>query len=478
MNDATAPALAYARAHRRRSLAELKEFVRFPSISAQPGHAADVRNCAHWLANQLRSTGLEDVNVIATRRHPLVYAAWRHATGRPTVLIYGHYDVQPVDPLREWQSPPFAPTVRGKDLFGRGACDDKGQMFAHVKAVESYLQTRHALPVNVKCLFEGEEEIGSPHLVPFVARNKQALAADAAVMSDTRMLAPDRPALNYAERGALYLELELQGPEQDLHSGNFGGAVHNPLQGLCETIAGLHDADGRIAIPGFYENVRRWGREERAHMMHNGPSDAQILHDGRVEQGWGEVGHTLYERLTIRPALTVNGISGGYQGTGGKGVIPARARAKLSFRLVPDQDPRNIDLLFREHIARIVPPTLRARVRTLSGAKPAMVDPRHPAMAAAALAYRKGFGAAPVLLRSGGTIPILNTFQDMLGIPTVLMGFALPDDRIHAPNEKFHLPNFYNGIATCIWFLAAIGAGRNLIRDHLRRPVEPVSAAA
>jgi acetylornithine deacetylase/succinyl-diaminopimelate desuccinylase-like protein len=478
MNDAAASALAYARAHRRRSLAELKEFVRFPSISAQPRHAEDVKRCAHWLANQLRRAGLEDVSVIATRRHPLVHAAWSRAGRRPTVLIYGHYDVQPVDPVAEWHSPPFEPMVRGQDLFGRGACDDKGQMFAHVKALQSYLQTGRALPVNVKCLFEGEEEIGSSNLVPFVSRNKQALAADVAVMSDTRMLAPDRPALNYSERGALYLELELRGPEQDLHSGNFGGAVHNPLQALCETVAALHDADGRIAIPGFYASVRRWGRDERARMARSGPSDRQIRHDARVKEGWGEDGHTLYERLTIRPALTVNGITGGYQGPGGKGVIPARALAKLSFRLVPDQDPRDIDRLFRAHIARIVPSTMRATVRTLSGAKPALVDPKHPAMAAAALAYRKGFGAPPVLLRSGGTIPILNTFQEMLGIPTVLMGFALPDDRIHAPNEKFHLPNFYNGIATCIWFLAAIGAGRNLIRDVGHRHGQTVTAAA
>jgi acetylornithine deacetylase/succinyl-diaminopimelate desuccinylase-like protein len=230
-------ALAYARAHRRRSLSELKEFVRFPSVSAQPRHAEDLKKCAHWLANHLRRIGLDDVKVITTRRHPLVHAAWNGAAGRPTVLIYGHYDVQPADPIGEWHSPPFEPTIRGYDLFGRGACDDKGQMFAHVKALEAYLHSGRALPVNIKCLFEGEEEIGSPNLVPFVTRNKDALAADVAVMSDTRMLAPDRPALNYAERGALYLELELHGPEQDLHSGNFGGAVHHPLQALCEIVA-------------------------------------------------------------------------------------------------------------------------------------------------------------------------------------------------------------------------------------------------
>jgi acetylornithine deacetylase/succinyl-diaminopimelate desuccinylase-like protein len=478
MNAAPTPALGYARDHRSQSLTELKEFIRFPSVSAQPRHAEDVKRCAQWLTGHLRRIGLRDVAIITTPRHPIVYAASRSDMARPTVLIYGHYDVQPADPLAEWDSPPFEPVVRGQDLFGRGACDDKGQMFAHIKALEAYLQTTRALPVNVKCLFEGEEEIGSPNLAPFVARHRDALAADVAVMSDTRMLAPDRPALNYSERGALYLELELRGPDQDLHSGNFGGAVHDPLQALCETIAALHDKDGRIAIPGFYTDVRSRGRDERARMARIGPSDAQILRDARVAEGWGESGYTLYERLTIRPALTVNGITGGYQGPGGKGVIPARALAKLSFRLVPDQDPHKIDRLFRAYIARIVPSTMRASVCSLSGAKPALVDPKHPAMAAAALAYRMGFGAAPVLLRSGGTIPILSTFQEVLGIPTVLMGFALPDDRIHAPNEKFHIPNFYNGINTCIWFLAAIGAGRNLIRGAGHRRGQPAAMAA
>jgi acetylornithine deacetylase/succinyl-diaminopimelate desuccinylase-like protein len=451
-------ALAYAQAHRPRFLTELKDFVRFPTVSAQPQHAGDIKKCASWLANHLRRTGLSHATVIPTERHPLVYASWGGAPGRPTVLIYGHYDVQPPDPLNEWRSPPFEPTVRGQDLYGRGACDDKGQMFAHVKALESLLRTTGRLPVNIKCLFEGEEEIGSPSLIPFVPRNKRALAADVAVMSDTRMLGPSRPAINYSERGALGLELEVRGPRQDLHSGNYGGAVHNPLQALCEIVAKLHDANGHIAIPGFYNSVRRWSGRERAYMVRTGPSDARILRDAEVEKGWGEQGFTLYERTTIRPALTVNGIVGGYQGPGGKGVIPARALAKLSFRLVPDQDPREVDHLFRRHIARITPPTVRSRVRTVSRAKPALINPNHPAMRAAAAAYRRGFGAAPLFLRSGGTIPVVSTFQEALGIPTVLMGFALPDDRIHAPNEKFHLPNFYHGISTSLWFLAAMSA--------------------
>src|SRR5215510_11229177 len=251
-------ALAYARAHRKESLTELGDFIRFPTVSAEPKHEGDMRRCANWLAGHLRRIGLDDVRVGPTRGHPLVYASWQGAQRRPTLLIYGHYDVQPADPLPEWSSPPFAPTVRGNDLFGRGACDDKGQMFTHVKALEAYLQTSGALPVNVKCLFEGEEEIGSPNLLPFIARNKDLLAADVGVMSDTPMLGPGRPAIHHAVRGALYLEVELRGAGHDLHSGNFGGAVHNPLQALCEMIAALHHANGRIAIPGFYDRVRQW----------------------------------------------------------------------------------------------------------------------------------------------------------------------------------------------------------------------------
>jgi acetylornithine deacetylase/succinyl-diaminopimelate desuccinylase-like protein len=281
-------------------------------------------------------------------------------------------------------------------------------------------------------------------------------------MSDTRMLGPNRPAINYAERGALYLELDVEGPEHDLHSGNFGGAVHNPLQALCEMIAKLHDANGRIAFPGVYDSVRSWSKEERAHMARAGPSDDQILDDAQVELGWGERGYSLYERLTLRPVLTINGISGGYQGPGAKGVIPSRATAKLSFRLVPDQDPREVDRLFRKHIARIAPPTVHATVRTMSNAEPVLIDPQHPAVRAARLAYRKGFGAAPVFLRSGGTIPVLSAFQKTLGIPTVLMGFALPDDRTHAPNEKFHIPNFFRGIETSIWFMDALAGAHGL----------------
>ena len=451
-----ARALNFARENRSRFVAELKTFIRFPTISAQPERAGDLKRCAKWLAVHLQRIGMDHIRTITTSGHPIVYADWLHAPQLPTVLIYGHYDVQPPDPLNEWHSPPFEPEVRGNDLYGRGASDDKGQLFAHIKALEAYLGTEGRLPVNVRCIFEGEEEIGSKNLKAFLERNKGALTADLAVMSDTRMLAPDRPALIYGMRGALTLELEVLGPAQDLHSGTFGGAIHNPLQALCEIVARLHDDEGKVTIAGFYDRVRQWGRSERSLMASMGPSDPQILRDAQTRTAWGERGYSLYERTTIRPALTINGIAAGYQGPGPKAVIPARAVAKLNFRLVPDQKPHEIDQLFRQHVARLTPGTVRASVRTGFTARPALIRRDHPALQAAAVAYRAGFGAPPVFLRSGGTIPVISTLKETLGITTVLMGFALPDDRMHAPNEKFNLPNFDHAIATCIHFLQEV----------------------
>jgi acetylornithine deacetylase/succinyl-diaminopimelate desuccinylase-like protein len=436
---------------------ELVEFLQFPSISAQPTHAADVRHCADWLADHQRQIGLVRVEVMPTRGHPIVYAEGEWDPRRPTVLIYGHYDVQPADPLSDWRTPPFQPVVRGDYLYGRGASDDKGQLFAHVKALEAYLQMTGALPVNVKCLFEGEEEIGSPNLPAFLARHQRLLRADVAVVSDMAILAPDRPAITYALRGALSLGVEVSGPKRDLHSGIFGGTAHNPLQALCELIAKLHDTRGRIAVPGFYDRVCSWSAAEQRYMASAGLSDEQILHDAGATRGWGEIDYSLYERATIRPSLAVTGITGGYQGAGPKSVIPALATAKLNFRLVPDQDPAEIERLVRRHIAAITPPTVRSRATSQLAARPALVDRRHPAMKAAATAYERGFGVRPVFLRSGGTIPVVNMLQEQLGIPTVLMGFALPDDRPHGPNEKLHLPTFFKGINTSIAFLDEIG---------------------
>ena len=456
MNDLP-QVLAFAGANRPRFVEELRAFIRFPSVSAQPNHAGDVKRCATWLARHLSEIGLQRVNVIPTKGHPLVYGEWLRRPGRPTVLIYGHYDVQPAEPLGEWRIPPFEPTVVGDNIFGRGSADDKGQLFTHVKAIECFLRAAGELPVNVGCLFEGEEEIGSPNFDSFLRRHSKAFAADAAVMSDMPILGPDRPAITYSMRGALSVELEVRGLRNDLHSGNFGGAVRNPLQVVCDVSAALLGADGRIQVPGFYDRVRECSPRERAYMRRYGPSDAEVLQNAGAERGWGERGFTFYERLTIRPSLTLNGIVGGYQGDGGKAVIPAHATGKFNFRLVPDQDPHEIEALFREHIARITPSAVHSQVRGIAYAKPALVPRDHPAIRAAAIAYRRGFDAKPVFLRVGGSLPVVNSFQEILGIPTVLMGFALPDDRLHGPNEKFHLPNFFNGIATSIFFLQEMG---------------------
>jgi len=448
-------ALNYARAHRPRFISELKKFLSFPSVSSQPEHAEDIRKCAAWLAQHLRGIGLERVSIIPTRGNPIVYGSWLRAAGRPTLIIYGHYDVIPGEPLRSWRTPPFRPTLKNGNLHARGAADDKGQLFCHVKALESWLRTGRSLPVNVKCIFEGEEEIGSPHLTSFIGRNRRALHADAAVISDTRMLAPDRPAISYAQRGGLRAEVKVTGPRHELHSGNFGGAVLNPVQALCEMIARLHDGHGRVTIPGFYDDVREWSDKERAFMACAGPTNEDILRDAQVEHGWGEPGFSLYERTTIRPALTLNGMAGGHYGRGSKSIIAASAIAKIGFRLVPDQDPQKIAKLFSDYVVRITPAAVRAAVRTYAPIQPALVDRNHPALKAAAFAYKKGFGFSPVFIRSGGSIPVVNTFQKILGSPAVLMGFGLPDDQIHGPNEKFNLTNFDKAIATSIWYLAA-----------------------
>lgn len=455
MSD-TERALAYANANRERFVSELQTFVRFPSISARPEHAQHMASCAGWLADHLRRIGLEQITVCPTRGHPIVYADWLHAPGRPTVIVYGHYDVQPVDPLDQWQSSPFAGELRGDYLYGRGASDDKGQMFTHIKAVECWLRTTGRLPVNVKCLFEGEEEIGSSNFAPFLARHRSTLGADVVVVSDCAMPAPDRPAITYAMRGALNVELEVTGAESDLHDGVFGGMVHNPLKGLCDMVSSLQTKTGEIAIPRFYDRVAEVSPEERRFMASNGPTDAELLKDARSRTSWGERNFTPYERTTIRPSLTITGLTGGYQGPGPKAIIPARAMAKLSFRLVPQQDPEEIEQLVRKQVAKLTPFALRSTIKTYMNAKPVFVDRRDPFIKAAAGACEKGFGSAPVFVRSGGTIPPVADFQSVLNLPVALIGFGLPGDRIHAPNERFYLPNLHKGIKTSISLLHAL----------------------
>jgi acetylornithine deacetylase/succinyl-diaminopimelate desuccinylase-like protein len=459
------PALLYARVHAERFVRELDPFLRFPSVSNSPKHRESVQECAQWLTRHLEQIGLADVRLIPTEGHPIVYAESEQRDGCPCLLVYGHYDVQPADPLAQWRSPPFTPTRRGDHLYARGASDDKGQLFIHVKAMESFLRARGSLPLHVKCVFEGEEETGSRHFAEFLRQNKSLLHADLGLISDTRILSPRQPVLVYGQRGMLSLELVVRGAPQDLHSGAFGGAIHNPVQALCEILDAMHDGEGRINIPGFYDRVRESTSRERAYFSAHAPSDEQILKDTGARSGWGEPGFSLFERTTIRPALTLNGIRGGYQGPGAKGIIPATATAKISFRLVPGQDPSEIESLLRRFLKEISPGTVQTSLRVLSGTRPVLMPPSHPANRVAAWAYRKAFGKSPVFLRSGGTIPVVNSLQDILGIPTVLMGFALPDDRMHAPNEKMYLPNFRRGIAASIWFMAALsqmGRGKTL----------------
>jgi len=453
-HNAADQAVAYLRGAGERFVDDLAAFVRFPSVSAQPAHAVDIERCALWLADHLRTIGLEHVRIARTRGHPIVQADWLHAPRRDTVLIYGHYDVQPAEPLGKWVSSPFEPAVRGNELYGRGASDDKGQLFVHVKAIESYLRSGGSLPVNVKCLFEGEEEIGSPNLAEFVAAHRHELVAQCAVLSDTPILAPDRPAITYGLRGGLSMELEIATLEHDLHSGNFGGAVHNAIQVLSDVLASLHDKNGRIAIADFYDRVLAVSSAERTYLQRNGPSDWELLRSAGGVRAAGEPGYTAYERTAIRPALSITGIQGGYSGPGVKAVIPARASAKLNFRLVPQQEPDEIERLFRTHVGRVISPSVRFRIRTGLSARPVLLRWDHSVMRAAASAYQSSFDQLPVLIRSGGTIPVAALLQDVLRIPTVLMGFALPDDRMHAPNERFRLPMFFRGIKTSIQFLA------------------------
>jgi acetylornithine deacetylase/succinyl-diaminopimelate desuccinylase-like protein len=447
-------ALSFALSRQAVQLDELKELLSIPSISAQPQHTDDMARAAQWLADHLRAMGMQRAEVMSTPGHPVVYAEWLGAgADKPTLLIYGHYDVQPVDPLDLWQSDPFKPEVRGQNIFARGASDDKGQFFAHVKAVEAYFKTSGQLPVNVKFVIEGEEEVGSPNLDPFIEANRQLLATDAVLISDGHMPRPDLPALTYGLRGICYMEVEVAGPKRDLHSGAFGGAVYNPIQALAEIIAGLKDTRGRITIPGFYDRVRPIDDEER-HALAEVPFDeAAFLSEAGVPSTWGEKGYTVIEQICARPTLECNGVWGGYTGEGSKTVLPSKASAKVSMRLVPNQDPKEIAELFRAHVKRIASSHVQVSVRDLHGGKPAMVERDSSVMQAAAKALARAFDRRPVFTREGGSIPVVSTFQSVLGAPTVLMGLGLSDDNLHSPNEKLHLPNFYRGIQASIHFL-------------------------
>ncbi|MEM7117812.1 MAG: dipeptidase [Chloroflexota bacterium] len=450
--------LTFADNQQARHLEELIDFLRIPSISTDDAYNNDVAQAAGWLADNMRQAGIENVRVIETNRHPLVYGDWLHAgNNAPTVLIYGHYDVQPVDPLDLWESAPFEPDIRDDYLYARGASDDKGQTFIHIKAVEAHLRINGRLPINVKFIIEGEEESGGESLSAFIPANKELLKADVALVSDTGMPSPQQPAIVYGLRGMCYMLLDLTGPSRDLHSGSFGGGINNPLNVLGHVIAGLKDQNGRITIPGFYDNVPPLSDEERALLAKFPLDEAAWLADTGASAAWGESDYTLIERLGARPTLDVHGIVGGYTGPGGKTVLPSTVHAKISMRLVPNQDPERIAQLFKDHVRSIIPDDISVSFGSGGGAPATICDYNHPAIKAASAAYAAVFENPPVLMREGGSIPVVGEFQTHLGLETVLMGFGLPSDNLHAPNERFYLPNFYRGIQTSIRFLSEYG---------------------
>jgi acetylornithine deacetylase/succinyl-diaminopimelate desuccinylase-like protein len=441
--------ISYIRANRDRYLAELTEWIACPSISADPAFAADVRRSAETAVARMRAAGLTEALVLETDGHPVAYGSWLHAPGAPTILIYGHHDVQPVDPLELWKTPPFAADVREGKIFGRGAVDDKGQVLMHVAALEAHLRANGRLPLNVKVVIEGEEEIGSPHFEAFLARERERLACDAVVVSDTAVFAEDVPSLTVSLRGLVSWEVGVFGPASDLHSGYYGGLVKNPIEALAGMLAALKDEDGRVVVPGFYDDVRELSAEEREQLADLPYDEARTARSlGVCELAGGERDLLPLERSWVRPTLELNGIWGGYQGPGVKTIVPSYAKAKLSARLVPNQDPERVKLAVTDFLIAHAPPGIRFEIEAGGDVRAVETSRTHPAVAAAARAMERGFGKEPVFIGTGGTIGPVSSFDRILGLPQVLIGVGLPDDAIHAPNEKFDLNQFFLGIET------------------------------
>lgn len=447
----------YSNSNKERYLNELLELLKIPSVSANPNYKKDVLQCAESLAEGLRKIGIQNVEVCETAGNPIVYGEKIIDPTKPTVLVYGHYDVQPADPLELWSSPAFEPVIKTTEkhpqgaIFARGACDDKGQMFMHVKAVESMLAVNE-LPCNVKFMIEGEEEVGSENLAIFVKNEKKRLKADIILVSDTGMLANDVPSITTGLRGLSYVEVEVTGPNRDLHSGLYGGCVANPINVLAQMIASLHDSNGKITIPGFYDKVVELTDKERAEMARAPFSHVAYCKALNIAETMGEAGYSTMERGSIRPTLDVNGIWGGYTGEGAKTVIASKAFAKISMRLVPDQDPEEITNLFKTHFESIAPNSVKVIVKPHHGGEAAVTPIDSVGYLAASMAYEKAFGKKPIPIRSGGSIPIVAMFEKELGLKTILMGFGLDSDAIHSPNEHFGLFNFYKGIETIPYF--------------------------
>jgi acetylornithine deacetylase/succinyl-diaminopimelate desuccinylase-like protein len=438
-----------------RYLNELTDLLRIPSVSTLSEHRDDIRRAAEWIANDLRRSGLDNVRVIDTAGHPLVYADWLHAPGQPTVLIYGHYDVQPPDPLEEWLSPPFEPTLRNGNLYARGSADDKGQVFAHLKAVERLMREGNGtLPVNVRFLIEGEEEVGGEGIEAYVKQHPDELTCDAVVISDSPLFADGLPSIVAGLRGMVYTELTVQGAAHDLHSGMYGGVAPNPIHALAHIVAKLKDEEGTIQVPGFYSSVRTLTEQEREQWAALPfVEDDMREHEIGSAKLTGEPGFSALERMWARPTLDANGIIGGFTGEGAKTVIPAVARCKISMRLVPDQEPDAIWQAFREYVERVCPPWATVHVQLIHYAEPVLLPTDTPYMKAAMEALREVFGREPVITGSGGSIPIVSLFGKVLGAPSILMGFGLPDDNLHAPNEKMKLDNVFRGIDTSARYL-------------------------
>ena len=439
---------AYLEPRREERLERLKAFLRIPSISALPQHAPDVRRAAEWLADEMRAAGIQNVEVSETSGHPMVYGDWLHAAGAPTVVVYGHYDVQPVDPLDEWHTEPFEPVVDGHRLIGRGAADDKGQIHAHVSAAAALLATRDSLPVNVKYVFEGEEESGSAHLDAWLTEHRDRLDADAAIISDTGFFEGNVPAITLSLRGMTYAQIDVRLADGDLHSGSYGGAIGNPAFAIAQIIAALKGPDGRIRIPGFYDDVREPTQAEREAIAALPFDEESFRADTGVPGLVGESGYTTLERKSIRPTLDVNGIWGGFQGHGQKTIIPAEAHAKISMRLVADQEPEDVFTKLKAFVDEIAPPGVEVTVRLLGTGRPSQTPLDHPHVGAASRALERVFGQSPLYINSGGSIPVAASFQRILGLPVVLLGFTQPNDLAHAPNEWFDLHNYEAAIRT------------------------------
>lgn len=457
--------VAWLRREREGQLADLQTMLRIPSISGDPDHAVDMEDCAQAMAGLLQRIGLEEVTVHPLPGHPLVTGSWCHAPGKPTILIYGHYDVQPVDPLAEWERPPFDPWIHGERIIARGSSDNKGQILMHLRALEAWMQVHGSLPVNVILLIDGEEEISSPSLPAFLREHRATLAADFVLVSDSAMWDLNQPAITMGLRGLSRLEIELTGPNRDLHSGNFGGAVANPLEMLARMLAGLKDMQGRIQVPGFYDRVREITRLEREQLSRVPFDESAYFRDLGLTEGWGEVGQSTLERLWFRPTLEINGMWGGFTGPGTKTVLPAKAWAKLSFRLVPDQDPEEILVVVAAHLRAVTPPGVTLAIRHFPGSgKPVVTPQDFPALTAVRRALQQVFGQEPVLIRDGASIPIVADFQEILGLSTLLVGFSLPDARTHSPNENLHLPTFYAGTEAIAAMLGDWGLATNFER--------------